>query len=225
MKKHSFQRRGSPRDDYLTVVTDLNGYVSFTLDHLTLAQRDALHVVGERLSRGDPGVEGGALCGRCGARVWLEPGENGLPLPVEGDGSPHRDGCSASSELPLLALQACRERAKQLAQSREATSEVPEVGESHLLSRAATRECWNILQDAKALLQCHEAMMLEGESLPNVTLEEVWALVEGVEAVEARFGIIGPDLFALLGSLDKLHRRLRFVARKPRERVREEKEE
>ncbi len=215
--KHSLKRRGSPRDDYLTVVTDLNGYVSYTFDHLALVRRAALRVVNGRLVAGHPNVEGGARCGRCGARVWLEPGEDGMPLLVERDGSPHRDGCSGQDKLPLLALDECRAMAKRLAGASEPTEAAPhDAGASNALANTATRNCWNILQDAKALLQCFEALTREGETMPGATLEEAWALLEGVEVVEAQFQIIAPDLFALLGSLDKLHRDLRFVSPLPR---------
>lgn len=215
--KHSLKRRGSPRDDYLTVVTDLNGYVSYTFDHLALVKRAALRVVNGRLVAGHPDVEGGAACGRCGARVWLEPGENGMPLPVEGDGSPHRDECPGTGQLPLLALFECRAAAKRLAGESEPTEAAPhEAGASNALANTATRSCWNILQDAKALLQCYEALTQGGETMPDATLEEAWALLEGVEVVEAQFQIIAPDLFALLGSLDRLHHDLRFVSQMPR---------
>ena len=225
MKKHSLQRRGSPRDDYLTVVTDLNGYVSYTFDHLALVRRAALRVVNGRLVAGHPDVEGGAACGRCGARVWLEPGEDGMPLPVEGDGSPHRDGCSGQDKLPVLALDECRVAAKRLAKASEPTEATPhDAGASNALANTATRSCWNILQDAKALLQCFEALTREGETMPDATLEEAWALFEAVEVVEAQFQIIAPDLFALLGSLDKLHRDLRFVSQMPRAPVATEEE-
>lgn len=237
MKRTHPSSRARPRDGYVTVVTDLNGYVAYTFDHLARNRRDALRLAKARLWDGSPDAGRGVLCGRCGVRAWLELAENGMPLMVENDGTPHHDCCSSAGELPLLALEKCREVARRLADtgavSPHSTPLTPDrEAPASAFINASTRECWNILQDGKALLQCFEAMTpprlagaSEEEPLSGATLEEAWALHEATEVVEWRFAAIASDFFALLESLDKLHRRLHLTTNTVRARTPLEKEE
>ncbi len=233
MKRTFPSPRAQPRDAYVTVITDLNGYVSFTFDHLAVNRHEALREVKARLLGGGPDVEHGVLCGRCGVLAWLELAENGMPLLVERDGAPHRDGCARAGELPLLALEKCREAAKRLAGEQQAIpAHLPADNPAGAFVNPATRECWNILQDGKVLLQRFEAMTTgrgaetdASASLSGATLEETWALCEATGVVEKRFAAMASDFFALLESLDKLHSRLHLTTKAPRAQTPREQEE
>lgn len=185
MRRSKTARKRRTCSSYITVVTELNGFVDYTFDHLMAAKHNALRVLRARLLREGINGENGVLCARCGVRAYLECAENGTLILVESDGSPHRDHCHPSGDL---------------------ARRVWEPSASAPLANLALRYTWETLQEAKALLQSYEAMIQQGEEMPGAVLEDLWALVEACEATKKRFRAISPDFYALQDVLQRLHR-------------------